>query len=79
VHKKAKRVVIEQLSDENIISYANRAFNIADQQLRPLLNSQINDRFAAAITQQTNRLIECCKEFKRIKKEYNSVSGKTHQ
>jgi hypothetical protein len=67
VHKKAKRAVVEQLSDANIRSHANRAFNIADQQLRPLLNSQINGRFAAAITQQTNQLIARCAELERLK------------
>jgi Ran GTPase-activating protein (RanGAP) involved in mRNA processing and transport len=69
VHEKAKRIVRYELSKENFKEHASRAFRTAEAHLRPLLDSKINDCYAAAITEQTNSLIERCKELERLNNE----------
>jgi hypothetical protein len=70
VHEEAKRIVREALSKENFAEdQAAHATKIAETHLLPLLNSQISECYAVAITEQINQFVECCEETARLNNE----------
>jgi vacuolar-type H+-ATPase subunit H len=69
IYEKAKRIVREALSKDNFVDQATRTAEKAESHLLTLLDNQISSCYAAAITEQTNQLFECCKEIERLNKE----------
>jgi hypothetical protein len=69
VHEETKEIVREVLSKENFAkNQATHATRIAEARLLPLLDSQIGNCYAVAITDQTNQFIECCEEIEHLNK-----------
>jgi uncharacterized small protein (DUF1192 family) len=70
MHKKAKKVVKEVLSNENFAeNYATRAIEAVEKYLLQLLSNKINNCYMVAITEQENRLCACNEEIERLNKE----------
>jgi xanthine dehydrogenase iron-sulfur cluster and FAD-binding subunit A len=70
VHKKAKRIVKETLSNNYFTEeYATHAAEATKEQLRPLLDKKISNCYMAAVAEQKNKFYACNEEIKRLKEE----------
>jgi hypothetical protein len=69
MHKKIKERIRETLSKENLEDYEARATETVEEHLHPLLDNQIGNCYAAAITKRTSQFIICCEEIERLNKE----------
>jgi hypothetical protein len=66
IYEEAKRTVKETLSNENFEDHATHAAKMAETRLIPLLDSKINNCYAAAIAEQTKQFLECCEEIEHL-------------
>jgi hypothetical protein len=69
MHKKAKEIVKEKLSEESFEAHATRAIELVEERLRPLLDGEIGNCYAAAMVEQMNQLLEYCEELERLDNE----------
>jgi hypothetical protein len=66
MHGKAKEIARNALYGVNFEEYASNTTRMAEARLHPLLDSQINECFAAAMTESTSQFIACCEEIERL-------------